>query len=371
MNELDFYAEKYSEFLQANTHRIPDGSLEYYSDRYEMLVDLWSPEIAFTRALDSLIFDIYFEQSGISPAPGQPGDQYQYYNFKEVLETVFEGESLSPELTDKIVNGELHPVDVIAAGVASDAPNSLATPDKVEEWIKQNGNYVSPTPGGVTPEPEPEPEPEILLFDIANANFAIDGLSDEGQDFLMAMYLGAFSRAPDIDGVLYWADRMKDVMAEGGSLEEAAAYVSTYFYAAGVANNENGTNASNREFVEMAYDSLLARTPDTEGWDYWTDMLDAGQVERSDFLLNFVSAALEDENDASRIELLIGTAEFYTQQHVTGSDASIDIALLDRVTDIRSEQDAAGIILEIAENYGVADHQQIDVVGLNSFYDAY
>ncbi len=85
---------------------------------------------------------------------------------------------------------------------------------------------------------------------------------------LTDLYLAFFGRAPDVSGLEYWQERL---MEEGRDF----ATISKDFAWSDEAQRLFPRDASNREFVQAIYQNCFDRDPDTGGWDYWTQRLDA------------------------------------------------------------------------------------------------
>lgn len=106
------------------------------------------------------------------------------------------------------------------------------------------------------------------------------------------LYQAAFARTPDTSGLKYWVDQM-----DNGQTVEQVAY---NFIASAEFRLMYGTNPSHVQEVTAFYQHVLGRAPDQGGLDYWTGLLDKGQITDTQVLINFSESA---ENVA-----LVGTA---------------------------------------------------------------
>jgi len=91
------------------------------------------------------------------------------------------------------------------------------------------------------------------------------------------LYVATFGRAADHDGLEYWVSRVDEEGLDG---------LATIFYNSQEAIDIWGSIGSNHDFVKEIYQNVLARNPDQDGWDYWTEQLDNGSVTRDDFIYN-------------------------------------------------------------------------------------
>ncbi len=100
---------------------------------------------------------------------------------------------------------------------------------------------------------------------------------------LVDLYIASFNRAPDADGLNYWATQF----ANGMSLPKIAEsfftqHEATLAYPAG---QSTGT------FVDTVYQNVLGRSADAGGLAYWTAQLQAGHVAKDTFLLALINGA--------------------------------------------------------------------------------
>jgi len=95
------------------------------------------------------------------------------------------------------------------------------------------------------------------------------------------LYVAFFLRAPDANGAVYWAG----IRSGGAPLEViAAAFASSMEFQA------NYGSLSNADFVELVYNNVLARSPDTAGMNYWQGRLASG-VSRGAAMVGFSESA--------------------------------------------------------------------------------
>jgi len=127
---------------------------------------------------------------------------------------------------------------------------------------------------------------ERLLFSDGAIAFDIDG--DAGQAY--RLYQAAFARKPDLLGLGYWIDRLD----HGDSLNRVA----DAFYNSAEFRSMYGHNVSTHDFIVNLYQNVLHRAPDGGGFDYWSNQLNRGKMDRAEVLLSFSESA---ENQAQII----------------------------------------------------------------------
>ena len=90
---------------------------------------------------------------------------------------------------------------------------------------------------------------------------------------VLRLYQAYFARTPDLGGAKYW---IESVLRQGYSVEQIALWMSeTQEFTNNYAGKSNG------EYMSAVYGNVLGRTPDSEGYAYWLDLLDSGQLDRS------------------------------------------------------------------------------------------
>jgi len=197
--------------------------------------------------------------------------------------------------------------------------------------------------------------PETLTgaANLPSSGLHFTGVSDAQLHILTSMYIGAFGRTPDHDGLKYWANELATGTAHGMTQQSAVLSVGQNIYKAGVENKESGTTLNTPEYVNFVYTNALGRAPDTGGFNYWVNDLTSGHISRGDFLTTFLTAGLDYERDSNYLQSRIAVGEFAAQKHVSGVGApGIDSkAILNNVTDIASAQVA---INGIIQKYGSA-----------------
>lgn len=88
------------------------------------------------------------------------------------------------------------------------------------------------------------------------------------------MYVSFFNRAPDPEGLAYWAGRYNEAAAEGRDLDQYLDDIADSFAnspEAIVLYGEQDASQSDIEaYVTEAYQNMFGRAPDAEGLAYWS-----------------------------------------------------------------------------------------------------
>ena len=214
-------------------------------------------------------------------------------------------------------------------------------------------SIIAPTgqPPAVETLVEQAAQPIYTGIALPAANLAFSGINQAQEDFLTSMYVGAFSRAPEYDGLKYWANELAGLIASGKPVNEAFLQIGKTMYVAGAQNGEGGTTLNNSDYVEFAYQNALGRQPDAGGKAYWVADLDAGRIQRGDFLTTFLTAAAKSEVDSSFLQARVAVAEFAAQKHVSGLGAP-GIDLHGIIQGISSSEKALDVINGVIQKYG-------------------
>jgi serralysin len=113
------------------------------------------------------------------------------------------------------------------------------------------------------------------------------------------LYRAAFDRTPDDGGLGYWLAQMD----KGTALRDVA----RSFIASNEFKGLYGASPSNAAFVDLLYQNILHRAPDTAGAEYWVGVLNQGQP-REDTLAFFS----EGNENSTAVASLIGNGISYT-----------------------------------------------------------
>ena len=100
---------------------------------------------------------------------------------------------------------------------------------------------------------------------------------------LAEMYVAYFNRAPDAEGLFYWADKL----AEGRTMDQIAERFFDQDETRAIYTDPSNIDA----FVTAVYANVLGRTPDANGFEFWTGKLAANEVTQGAFVLKIILGA--------------------------------------------------------------------------------
>lgn len=129
---------------------------------------------------------------------------------------------------------------------------------------------------------------------------------EQGTEGITAQYIAFFNRAPDAEGLHYWAQE------SGLTLEE----IGTSFFNQAETQETYPPETSNFEFIIQVYHNLFGRIPDAGGLDYWVNELDNGRIYRNLTILAFINGAQGADKTLLDNKTAIGC--YYTKQTLIG-----------------------------------------------------
>lgn len=341
----------YKKFLPTYVAKLPN-------DSYQYAIELFNAQLGAGSSLkasydyviaQAVVMAAGFENAYPSnpvPTGGQIVDPIGFANTfpnSEVINYLYPNASAADKATliSSMQNGSLSVTDF--ASSISIIKSSNPTPDEI---IKA-------------------PETLTGAANLPDSGLQFAGVTDGQLDLVISMYIGAFGRTPEFEGLEYWAKEFATNMSHGMKQNEAFQAVGQNIYKAGTENGEAGTTLNNADYVTFAYNNALGRPAEKSGYDYWVNDLDSGQMGRGDFLTTFLTAGLDHERDSNFLVARIAVGKFAAQNHVSGIGApGIDSkAILAGVTDIAS---ANNVISGIIAQYGAAP-AAIELTGVTTF----
>lgn len=319
---------------------------------------LLQPEVSVDEAYDQLMADFW---PAVSQADGLP-DQYKWDG---IADPIAWAESLPADVVVAVLypNMASSNVQTLSASLDGSGMTNIefaqarATVAAIADDDIVN---IMEEIFGTTPDFPPELPPDEL----PDIDLALHGLPDASIEHLIGLYVAAFDRAAEHQGLEYWAGRLAEEMNAGHTEVEARKIVTADIYWAGAQNGEAGTTLSdNGEYVAFVYQTVLGRGPDAQGLSYWTAELDGGRTARAEFLDVFLTSALQADGDSAYVNARIAVAEYVAQTHITGGEYALDLAaVLDGVVD---DQSALAAIQDIDAAFG----NQIALVGETLTFD--
>lgn len=94
---------------------------------------------------------------------------------------------------------------------------------------------------------------------------------DKPEADVLRLYRAFFRRDADIGGANYWLG----ISANGATIDQ----ISFEFAASQEFQNTYG-NVNNRDYLAILYSNILDREPDGEGFNYWLDLMNSGELDR-------------------------------------------------------------------------------------------
>jgi hypothetical protein len=195
-----------------------------------------------------------------------------------------EGQSISDWVLS-IKAGEL--VDAFF-GYATPSPNREQFVKYIEEGALSRQDFVGAFLTAKATDGIQIPSVDDVLSRSTKLYLTPDTLQFDADHALTHIYLGAFGRAPDGDGLAYWKAKAAEIGIERTT--EA-------LYQGGLQNGELNENLESAAFVTQFYQSILGRAPDADGLAFWVGKLDAGLLARGFAIYAFVQG-ISDGRDA-------------------------------------------------------------------------
>jgi len=135
---------------------------------------------------------------------------------------------------------------------------------------------------------------EVIEFDDSAGSGVLDlrqfgamgSLPEADLKAFVELYIAYFNRAPDALGLNFWGS----AFANGLTLPEIAAY----FIDQEETRATYPEGSTNLDFASAVYGNVLGRLPDQGGLDFWTGVLDRGDVSRDQFILQVLAGAKAD-----------------------------------------------------------------------------
>jgi hypothetical protein len=132
-----------------------------------------------------------------------------------------------------------------------------------------------------------------LAFSTGNVAFDTGATQNAGGAYML--YQAAFNRTPDTAGLGFWIHSLDvgtNINTVAGNFITSPEFIGLY-----------GANPSNSSLVTNLYANVLHRTPDTNGYNYWMDLLNSNNslAMKSAILEDFASSPENVANVAAQI----------------------------------------------------------------------
>ena len=184
-------------------------------------------------------------------------------------------------------------------------------------------------------------------------------LSDEEFSALTEMYLAYFNRAPDAEGLLFWAHHLANDLG----LSEIA----NFFFSSLESQAAFGDGEDISSFLNAIYENVLGRSADVAGFEFWRDAIETGGVTVGTAVLEILNGADGNENDT---DYLAQKTELGLHFAITrGMSDTQDAASVMQAFGSQSESNFSAAISEIDQHYQdasaeVGGDMLISIVGL-------
>jgi len=180
-------------------------------------------------------------------------------------------------------------------------------------------------------------------------------ITAEQQTQLIEVYVASFNRAPDADGLAYWATQL-----EGGmELEQIA----RSFFVQPEAASFYPESLTTAEFVDQVYLNVLNRTADADGKAYWVNELDTGLQDRAKFLLAIINAAKTSTNlDDQAVIANKAEAGEYFAITLGSNDTTLATSMMALVTADPASVDSAIAATNVGEAFALTNSATPDTI---------
>lgn len=155
------------------------------------------------------------------------------------------------------------------------------------------------------------------------------------QNQIIELYIATFNRAPDAEGLAYWASHVIEddwtVLEVAQSMFDSQEVTSTY-----------PTSQSASAFVEQVYQNVLARNADEAGLSYWVSEL-ANGLAREQMIISIINGAKASSGSAADAALLENKTEVarYFTLTLGYNDLNLAASALSNVDSTQSSRDEA------------------------------
>lgn len=137
-------------------------------------------------------------------------------------------------------------------------------------------------------------------------------------EWLLAIYVGTFARAPEWAGLQYWAQALAEALTQADSVLSAYKAVARDIAWAAQQHGEWPDLSDPAQFVNQIYQQVLGREADAVGLQYWSSAIAAGEISHSEFIAVFLNSALQSHGDASYLHNRIAVAAYAAQPEISG-----------------------------------------------------
>ncbi|VVP90067.1 hypothetical protein PS918_03146 [Pseudomonas fluorescens] len=157
----------------------------------------------------------------------------------------------------------------------------------------------------------------------------------ESQKLATVMYVAAFGRAPDKDGLAYWSGQLTNGLSFDGLVSS--------FLNSNEGKSLYGDDVSDAAFFTNFYSTVLNRSPDSAGAAYWQDRFsDLGN--RKDLIKEMIFSIQDGKGEAHQLLQNKVDAGLSFAKSLSGNDLTYAKSLLSFVTSDTSSVATANLI---------------------------
>ncbi len=184
--------------------------------------------------------------------------------------------------------------DTVDGGAGHDTMVYSSQRSAVQVDLQGNGEILVRKAGGGT-----DTLVDVERIDLTNGDYIYD-IGGANLGFAYRIYHAAFGRTPDEDGLRFWTGVLDNLDRQGWSEQARQQYVAKEFNGSDEFSGLFGTNPGARDYIDAMYDNVLDRQPDSAGYQFWVDGMQAG-LSQEDVLIAFSES---DENVQNNVEFL-------------------------------------------------------------------
>ena len=173
--------------------------------------------------------------------------------------------------------------DLLAGGAGNDTATYAG--NQADYRIERNGKIVTVRSIADANDADTLVNVETIQFADGNVSLADAYAPSSSVELIAGLYTAFYDRAPDLDGIRYWA-------AEASSQHLSHREISNLLAGHAKFDQLYAPSLSTADFVLKIYQNILGIDGDAAGRTYWAELIDSG-ISRTAFVSDFVAAALD------------------------------------------------------------------------------
>lgn len=193
-------------------------------------------------------------------------------------------------------------------------------------------------------------------------------LTTQQQSDLISVYIAAFDRAPDADGLDFWANSI--INGVNPTVTDVA---NAIFNDQSIAEvNANYSDAlTNEQFVTKIYQNVFNREPDAEGLAFWAGAMNSGINSRGETVVEMFKSLSNPGSEADKavFDNKVAVGEYFAIE-VGSNDVDLAREALESVTEDPASVDTAKAAIDgvdaVGENFTLTTSATDDVQGTSA-----